>query len=262
MFKSEKIDEYITRILCPGNVYAYLVEGKDKSLLIDTGLGIYDLKGYIDSLTNQPYDVILTHGHLDHAGGSGQFENVYLNPKDFELAGLHTEIPIRKGYLEQNGVVVNEKDMIEKKDSYLPLLDEQVFDLGNVKVMALPMPGHTDGSMAILMNRSILFGDACNSLLFMQFEDCITLKEYAKNLQEFKSKYENLYDVIYYSHPHNYGQKEILDEMIDLCQHLVNGSIQGVPFMEGVLVGMPINEEMKRCDGKIANVAYLEKNIR
>ena len=37
-FSSQKITNHITRIYLPGDVQAYLVEGMDKSVLIDTGL--------------------------------------------------------------------------------------------------------------------------------------------------------------------------------------------------------------------------------
>ena len=39
-FSSQKITNHITRIYLPGDVQAYLVEGMDKSVLIDTGCGI------------------------------------------------------------------------------------------------------------------------------------------------------------------------------------------------------------------------------
>ncbi|MFQ6997488.1 MAG: MBL fold metallo-hydrolase [Blautia sp.] len=29
-------------------------------------------------MTDKPYDVVLTHGHLDHVGGIGAFTDVYL----------------------------------------------------------------------------------------------------------------------------------------------------------------------------------------
>lgn len=50
-FSSQKITNHITRIYLPGDVQAYLVEGMDKSVLIDTGCGIGDLKAYVATLT-------------------------------------------------------------------------------------------------------------------------------------------------------------------------------------------------------------------
>ena len=40
LFQSQRIAPGVTRIIGPGFVYAYLVEGRDKALLIDTVCGV------------------------------------------------------------------------------------------------------------------------------------------------------------------------------------------------------------------------------
>lgn len=63
----------------------FLFVGTERALLLDTGIGIGDLKGLVEEITDKPYDVVLTHGHRDHTGGAGWFDTVYLNRKDYEL---------------------------------------------------------------------------------------------------------------------------------------------------------------------------------
>ena len=46
----------------------YLLEGNDKAALIDAGTRCADLDKIVESITNKPYDVIITHAHPDHAG--------------------------------------------------------------------------------------------------------------------------------------------------------------------------------------------------
>ena len=60
----------------------YLVEGRDQAALIDTGSGLGFLKAYVEKLTDKPILVLLTHGHVDHAMGAGEFETVYMNRAD------------------------------------------------------------------------------------------------------------------------------------------------------------------------------------
>lgn len=85
----------------------YFLVGEERALLIDTACGLSDLKGIAASLTDKPYDVVLTHGHLDHVGGIGAFTDVYLGEADFamtrnlnaeQLRGFADEIGRNGGY--------------------------------------------------------------------------------------------------------------------------------------------------------------------
>ena len=55
---------------------------KDKALLVDTGMGVGDLAALVRSLTPLPVIVVNTHGHPDHAGGNGGFDEFFLHPAD------------------------------------------------------------------------------------------------------------------------------------------------------------------------------------
>ncbi|MBR0418345.1 MAG: MBL fold metallo-hydrolase, partial [Erysipelotrichaceae bacterium] len=71
LYQIEKINEHLDRVLLPGNVYSYIAQGKDKAILIDTGFGLGPYKSFVEErLNGKPYELILTHGHLDHAGGA------------------------------------------------------------------------------------------------------------------------------------------------------------------------------------------------
>ena len=58
----------------------WLVEGREKALLVDTGLGVGDLRGEVEALTDKPVIVANTHGHGDHSGGNYAFDRVYMHP--------------------------------------------------------------------------------------------------------------------------------------------------------------------------------------
>lgn len=66
-------------------VCAYVVNGRDRVVLINTGFRYGDLRQDVDNLLDMPYDVICTQGHLDHTGGSIQFDQVYLSEGEFQL---------------------------------------------------------------------------------------------------------------------------------------------------------------------------------
>ena len=168
-FKTEKISEHITRIHGFCTEFMYLIEGSKAAVLIDTGCGFYSLKDCIHNLTNKPLKVLITHGHVDHAMGANEFEEIYLNHKDKSVYQLHSEKGFRlegaKGLCPEKGLI-KETDMIPSApfEKFHNLQEGDVFELGGIHVVIYELPGHTLGSVVMLIpeERTILLGDACN----------------------------------------------------------------------------------------------------
>jgi glyoxylase-like metal-dependent hydrolase (beta-lactamase superfamily II) len=55
----------------------FLLVGTERALIIDLGMGIGDLRGAIEMITDKPLTVVITHGHIDHTGHGRQFEEIY-----------------------------------------------------------------------------------------------------------------------------------------------------------------------------------------
>jgi len=51
------------------------VLGSDDCLLVDSGLGLARLNTHLADLLDRPAQLLLTHGHYDHAGGAFEFED-------------------------------------------------------------------------------------------------------------------------------------------------------------------------------------------
>lgn len=62
-----------------GRQNMYLLEGRDRALLLDTGYGAGNLRSFVETLTSKPIIVVNTHFHRDHAGGNGEFEEVLMS---------------------------------------------------------------------------------------------------------------------------------------------------------------------------------------
>ena len=173
-FKVEKLTPTTTWIVDQTQVYCYLVEGRDRAALIDTGTGLGNLKAFVSALTPKPLTVILTHGHGDHASAAALFDEVWLHPADWELVKTHDTMEMKTGYAR--GIMgpdyarVSEADFVRPRTApYLPLSHGQTFDLGGVMLEAVSLPGHTRGMTAILNReeRTILLGDACNTYVYL-----------------------------------------------------------------------------------------------
>ena len=165
------------------NVYAYLIVGSERALLIDTCYSITGIKKYVEQITTLPVDVVNTHGHFDHIGGNAEFETIYLSKADREVAGEHSDYnALRKmidNYEEKNVLVrylfklKKYKKQVEdslhiKSVEYKDLPLCGFFNLGERKVSFIETPGHTPGGMCIYIeSANILFsGDTlfCQSI--------------------------------------------------------------------------------------------------
>ena len=66
-----------------GKTVMYVINGKDKALLLDTGFGMVPLKQVVHELCGEkPLMVANSHGHLDHNSGNNQFDTVYVGRYD------------------------------------------------------------------------------------------------------------------------------------------------------------------------------------
>lgn len=215
----------------------YVIVGEKRALVLDTGSGFCDFKAIIQSLTSLPYDVALTHGHPDHAGGNGQFDVVYMHPADIESANRLTyeqevqygEI-MRKmeiGYRNVWGYTSANAHKWDKKPEVRPLSDGQIFDLGGRKVTVYYSPGHTLGSCSFIDDKSrILFsGDAANLNVATRIPVSTTLR-YLIRLQKLRTDYDRQYigHISYAGTIDALSQKpEVLDDIIEAFRAVLRG---------------------------------------
>ena len=107
----------------------YLLEGKEKALLIDAGTKIPGLDKIVAKITKKPVTLVLTHSHPDHAGAAGCFDEVWVHPADAPTVRFYA--PDFKGTIRH-------------------LENGQLFELGDRTIETYFTPGHTPGSTTFL----------------------------------------------------------------------------------------------------------------
>lgn len=268
-YTSKKINGNITSIRSMTGEILYLVEGKKEAVLVDSCLGVGHLKDFIGTLTQKPITVILTHGHVDHAMGAPEFERVYMNHEDNEVFTEHSPLEVRKNYLAMN----TGDHMPEFKDEdYVPpvqpdfhdLEDGKVFDLGGIHVEAHALPGHTSGSMVILIpeKRILILGDACNTATFLFDAHSLSVEAYRENLIRANKRLMGSYDCVFLSHHDMEACPDIMSNVIEVCDEIMEGKTDDVPFTfmgETQYIAKACNERFEREDGKDGNIIYSKK---
>lgn len=269
-FVYEKVSPSTTRIRAPGLELMYLVEGKTTAALIDTGSGIGHLRSFVETLTNKPVIVLLTHGHVDHAMGAAEFNKVYMSHKDDYIYLKHADETFRReGFpLCTQLDTMEEDDFIPAKDlgSILDMREGDSFDLGGLHIDIYSCPGHTIGSLVMLIReeRALLLGDACNYLTFLHEPYSTTIAKYAESLRRLKPLVDGKYDRVYLSHGQGDGDIGLIDGVIKVCEDIIQGRTDDVPFgfkeSTGYLAKAEIERDV-RVDGGIGNVVYSKERV-
>lgn len=154
-FTIEQIDEVtyaISEYKHWEEIHCYLLLGKEKALLIDTGLGVANIREIVDKITSLPIMVVTTHVHWDHIGGHRFFEVFAVH--EAESRWIMGEFPLPLSVVKQNLLNGNcefpKSFAIENYKVFTGtpqqiLKDGDEIDLGNRSVKVLHTPGHSPG---------------------------------------------------------------------------------------------------------------------
>ncbi|HDK7175534.1 TPA: MBL fold metallo-hydrolase [Clostridium sporogenes] len=171
--------------------HAYLLNGTERSLLLDTGLGICNIYDEVIKLTDKPVTAVATHIHWDHIGGHKFFPDFYAH--EDELNWLNGEFPLT---LEQiKNMVVDRCDLPEgyNVDNYrffqgtptMVLKDNDIIDIGGRSIQVLHTPGHSPGHICFFeKERGYLFtGDLVYKDTLFAYYPSTDPKAYLKSIE-------------------------------------------------------------------------------
>ena len=203
--ETRQISRGVWSIAEPSHVNMWLVEGRERAVLLDTGLGIARVRPVVEELTRLPVSVVNTHYHFDHVGGNHEFEDTAIH--EAGAAPLVEPVPraVLDAYLHYAAELLQAAAAVrDTDDRYFHLLDADsvprplppdfdpaawtiapppasriltegdVLDLGGRSLRVLHTPGHSEDSICLLDDASgILFGgDTINTgPIYAQFHD-------------------------------------------------------------------------------------------
>jgi hydroxyacylglutathione hydrolase len=133
----------------------YILSSEGKSIVIDPGGNAVQMFDYFHNHDLSVSAVINTHAHFDHIGAVSDIIDkfkcpFYLHSKDQKL--------LRSANLYMSLFEGNEKIKIPNVDFYLDQIESPII-LAGMPITILHTPGHTEGSVSLIIGNFLFSGD-------------------------------------------------------------------------------------------------------
>jgi len=136
------------------NMYVVSDEITKEGILIDCGGAVPSITEYVNKMNIKLKYLILTHCHADHTASikeiKKEFPRIQVVINDDDKDGL-------------NDPIINKSELLDINEFYITpeiiVRDGDIIKFGNEKAEIIHTPGHTAGSMCILVGDALYSGD-------------------------------------------------------------------------------------------------------
>ncbi len=224
-----RIREGAPRLPC----HAYLLVGDGEAVLIDTGLGIDDLRRVVEDLAGSTPAVVLTHAHWDHLGAAHQFDEVYIHPRERHPDGTVSLDVFEERFAHRPGIFL---DAWREAGRDLPSgFDPDAYRIrststagtveggdrlkrGGRTLEVVEVPGHSPGQVALIdRDGGICFGGDVlepGGTIYAHFAEC-DLAAYRASLRRLIDlRDEGAFDVLLTGHGAPMTDLSVLDDAL------------------------------------------------
>lgn len=197
------------------NVRSFLVVGKNRAMLVDTGWGTGNIREFAETLTDLPIFVVITHADLDHVLGNHYFNEVYMHPAEFahyrQSQKYHASIKL------------------------LPLWEGDIIDLGTRKFEIIHIPGHTQGSIVFLdrKNKILIGGDSIQPGPIYMFEAHRSMEAFVFSMEKLLAM-GDIFDTVISSHGNLKESADIVPALIQGAKQYLAGKAKGTAPAEDI----------------------------
>lgn len=212
-------------------VISYLVLGSERAALIDTGMGIGNIRKEVEALTELPVAVVNTHNHFDHTGDNHRFAEVWAFDDDDEVAcierghdrsecakymGPHSYMNLPDGFDPASYAI--QPSLVTRRLQHLEKLE-----LGGRTLQVHHTPGHSPGSICLLERRDgLLFtGDTVYPGTLIAHLEGADFQAYMKSLRYMGSLSDQVSHLCP-AHNEAYVAKEMLTHVLEAFERIAS----------------------------------------
>ncbi len=146
------------------------VRGRDRDMLVDSGMGVVSLRQWVPLVSGRPLDAVTSHTHYDHIGCHHEFDCRLCHPAEADILAHPTrENTLVDPYVSDDifdalpdGPYSSTSYSIKAAPATRLLEDGDIVDLGDRHFEVLHVPGHSPGGIALWEEKTgiLIAGDA------------------------------------------------------------------------------------------------------
>jgi glyoxylase-like metal-dependent hydrolase (beta-lactamase superfamily II) len=272
-FTTREVKRGVWLLAEPGHVCTWMVEGGDRAVVLDTGMGFLPIRPLAESLTTRPVSVVNTHYHFDHVGGNHEFDEIVVHEIGapliaepilrsrleayLDFCARRLEIVDRFVELDAEYFGVLNADSVPRpfptdfdpaawtippSRATSTLADGDEIDLGGRILTVLHTPGHSPDGICLLEEREgLLFAaDTINAgAIYAQFPDS-DLDNLAASTRRLAGLADEILMIMTHHCEHVIAEVGLLAEIADGLERVRAGEPELVPGRD--ITGTPVLE--------------------
>lgn len=138
-------------------VKSCLIVGKERAILLDTGMGVADIREVVDRLTGRPILVVNSHAHWDHIGDNHRFDEIWIHEEESGSLEAGVGNDVLRRWFGPEHLTGPLPDGVSPDTISIPpsaptglVRDGQVIDIGGRQLEVLHCPGHSPGGIVLV----------------------------------------------------------------------------------------------------------------
>lgn len=223
-YQVEPIDS-LTYLIHEGNYREknnqYLLLGKERALLVDSGSGKRGILSVVRKLTDLPVTLFGTHAHYDHIGNHHEFEQIAM-----------ADLPINRNQMEGDWFVPRWSMRLTPKRHRFKISEwwraGETIDLGDRPLKWVHLPGHSEDSVGLIDQRHglMVVGDLLYQGPLLAYWPTASLPDYLQSAIWLYEHYDG--EKILGGHFKEPVEPETLKSLMEACEKVLDRRKKGV----------------------------------
>ncbi|WP_120633771.1 MBL fold metallo-hydrolase [Ruegeria sp. EL01] len=168
------------------------VRGRDKDMLVDSGMGVLSLREWVPMVTERPLDAVASHTHFDHIGTHHEFPCRLCHKDEADILASPTrqntwaEDYVTDEIFDQlpPGAYESSTYSVKAAPATRILEDGDMIDLGDRAFEVIHTPGHSPGGIALWEKSTgmLISGDILYDGPLIESDDPAEMEQYIASM--------------------------------------------------------------------------------